>query len=193
MNPEQVTPTPYYAFQGYNFFKHIFAEDTADVDENFDLLLSYLCNICNRRRDLDGMVIWVSAHFDNNEVLFKDDAEKHQYKYYLFPIRRIDAYLRLHQLTFMIHEHIDEYKLSVKYEPRKPFSDKYDIDEAVRIIIRDESIHNWKRKLKMALNSFKYKCISLVNKVLPMHFRITRYRRNALFDYRYRLQYLNIK
>lgn len=193
MNPEQVAPTPYYSFQGYNFFKHIFAEDTADVDKNFELFLIYLCSTRNKRKDLDGMVIWISAHFDNDEVLFKDDAEKHQYKYYLFPIRRIDAYLRLHQLTFMIHEQMDEYQLSVKYEPRKPFSDKYDIDEAVRIIIRDESIPNWKRKLKTALDLFKYKCIRLTNKILPMHFRITRYRKNALFDYRYRLRYLNIK
>ncbi len=189
MNPEQIVPKPYYSFGGYNFFKHMFAEDAVDVDKNLDLFLVYLKNICFRRKDIDGKVLSAGVCFDDNEVLFLSDAKKYQYKYYLFPITRLDAYARLHQLSDMLNEKIDEFKFTIEYEPRRAFSDKYDNSEAVRLIIRDESIPNWKRNLKTTLSMIRSKGIRLINKILPKNFQIVKSRKNSFFDWKYSIRY----
>ena len=187
MNPEQAIPLPYYYIGGYVFFKHIFTEEIPDDEDNFELFLSYVNSNCKRRKDIDGMVISTGVFFEDNQVLFKCEAKKYQYNYYIFPIRRIDAYLILNRLAFMIHEHIDEYQLSITYEPRKPFSDLYDIDDAVRITIRDESIPKWKRKLKSRLSMIRNKSIYSINRVLPRYFRIVQSRKNFMYDWKYRM------
>lgn len=187
MNPEQVFPSPNDCIGGYVFFKHIFSEEIPDDEDNFELFLSYVRQNCKRRKDMDGMVISTGVFFDDNQVLFKCEAKMYEYKYYLFPIRRIDAYLVLHRLAFMIHEHRDEYQLSVTYEPRRPFSDRYDIEESVRITIRDESIPNWRRKLKSRLIIIRSKAICLINRIVPSYFRIVQSRNNFMFDWKYRM------
>jgi hypothetical protein len=190
MSPVQITPKPYYSIGDYAFFKQIFDENPTDDDDNFELFLKYINKICKRRKDIDGLILSTGVYFDDSVVLFKCEAEMYQFKYYLFPIRRIDAYLIMNRLAFMIHEHMDEYKLSVKYEPRKPFSDKYDNDESVRITIRDESIPNWKRKLKSTLSKTRSKSIYFINNVLPGPIRIVLSRKNFMFDWKYKMRFL---
>ena len=187
MSPEQVIPLPNNYIGDYVFFKHIFAEEIPEDEDNFELFLSYVKQNCKRRKDIDGMVISTGVCFEDNQVLFKCEAKMYKYKYYLFPIRRIDAYLILNRLAFMIHEHMNEYQLSVTYEPRRPFSDRYDIEEAVRITIKDESTPEWKRKLKWRLIVIRSKSISLINKVLPNCLRIVQSRKNFMFDWKYKI------
>ncbi len=87
----------------------------------------------------------------------------------------------------MIHEQMDEYQLSVTYEPRRPFSDRYDIEEAVRIVIKDESIPEWKRKLRWRLKVIKSKSICQIIRVLPNCLRIIQSRKNFMFDWKYKI------
>ena len=189
MSTEQVFPLPNDCIGGYVFFKHIFTEEIPEDEDNFELFLSYVRQNCKRRKDIDGMVISTGVYFDDNQVLFKCEAKMYEYKYYLFPIRRIDAYLVLHRLAFMIHEHRDEYQLSVTYEPRRPFSDRYDIEESVRITIKDESIPEWKRRWRRRWIIMRSKSICSVNRVLPNCLRIIQSRKNFMFDWKYTIGY----
>lgn len=135
---------PHKTFGGYNLFKYIFAKDATSEEQNFDLLISYLSNIYNRK-EVDGRTIVAYVNFDLNETFFPDDYPDCNY---LFPITRLEAALRLWDLYECFLDKNEEYGLKIELTYNSYYDDTYDIDERIIIQIIDTTIPMYKRKIR---------------------------------------------
>ena len=140
---------PIKTFGGYNFYKYIFAKDATNIEDNFDLLISYLANYYNRK-EVDGRTIVAYVNFDLNETFFPDDYPECNY---LFPITRYEAALRLWDLHGCLLDKNEEYGLRIELSYNSYYDDTYDIDEKICIKIIDTTIPKYKRKIRRFFNS----------------------------------------
>lgn len=189
MNPQQTNLKPTEIFGGDIFFKCLFDEESWDVDTNLETLIKYLKYTYNNNVSIDGIVLSTMIYFEDGIMLFMDDAKKYEFNYYLFPIRRIDAYLRLNQLKFKIQENVKELGFSISYDIISKPDMQYGIDDKISFTIKDETIPNWKRILKQIKTNIINKTFTLINKILPRKYIVYKYRKSIVglkYNYRFR-------
>ncbi|MGV8964132.1 MAG: hypothetical protein ACOH2V_12240 [Candidatus Saccharimonadaceae bacterium] len=190
MKPERLILRPYLTMSGYDFLQHIFSNDADAMSaiKNLDLLLDYLT--CKYKRSdigVDGKTLDITVSIDDGEALFCND--KTNYKYYLFPIMRSEAYRRLNKLQECLVDNEKILKLSLDIDMvYNIINHEYLTHDMVSITINDTSIPKYKKILiytaRKVWKRIRYKFQSIYPMYYPMYdfhkpvYNLSKYRLN---------------